>query len=1154
MMSIDALISESDKPKMRIEKQLEGVSSMAEKLDRATTLDEIHIWGQPRGDEPDRKDERPRKRLRWVYVALAIAWVGSLILLLGIARDATAATPAWDVQGHHGPSTFQAGDIAQYSFIVNNVGDGPATGPAQMEIRLPPGVTLRTQPGFAGDQTWFGGLPGIFNSGWDCGPSVAGASTLTCRSIVDPVQPSVRPFAQLVVYVAIAPGTTGDLPAVATVSGGSADTVTVTELAKIGPEPTQFGIMPGSFRADVYDRAGNPERRAGVEPFRATVGFDVNLKRTFPRLFGFLPIPSLEPIDNLRNLDVTLPRGFIGNPQAAAQCEPRDFSSGARDGVGSNCPAESQVGVAQILFQPVFGAAAPTNFFVTPVYNLRPPNGQPVDFGFVIQARPVHIYAELDPKDYSIVTTITDVNELQPVHGTSVTFWGDPADPTHDTDRWDPVNRTWGMASRAPKARFLELPSECDVTGTTKAHATSWGGASDPPAGAFAAGARIESAPQKLHSCERQRFSASLESSPETSRTDAPTGLGVRLNVDLADPTAETGTPPLRTAIVKLPEGLSVSPSAATGLGGCALSEIKLHTNDEATCPDASKIGTVSVTTPLLAEPLEGSVYLARQRDNPFNSLIAIYIVARGPGVIVKLPGKVTTNGSADGQLTARFDDNPQVPFSRFDLTFKGGPRGSLATPTTCGTKTTDTQMVAWNGVLPTVVTTSSFNASADGKGAPCPTPQSFDPNFDAGVTNPIAGANSSFTLTFGRPDQHQYLNNLTTTLPQGLLARIASATLCDDGAANLGACPPASLMGSVTVAAGPGSSPFWLSGGRAYITRGYKGAPFGLMIAIRALAGPFDLGEVIVRGSINVDPATAQVTIVSDPMPSQLEGIPLRVRTVNVNVDRPNFIINPTSCAVKSVEAQIGSVQGTTAAKSSRFQVGRCDRLPLRPKLRIEIGRRGHTGREATTPLKVTMTQTPGQSGLRSVKVDLPTTVNARLPVVNRACTLAAFNAGNCGAGALIGSATAVTPILRDPLRGQVFFVRSGIRRLPDMMIALRGQVGINLGGKVSIPGGRRLATAFDTIPDAPITKFTLKLVDGRNGPVGAVSNLCVARNRKPPANIEIQGQTGQTLRYDQKLVIKGCGRGRTAARTGRGRAGRGRRGSSGRGRRGRR
>lgn len=1064
--------------------------------------------------------------MRHVAVTLA-ALLGIVLVVSGTA----AADAVWELDGHHGPTNFQPGGAAQYSFDLRNVGDAPSSGPATVTIRLPPGVRTRVAPGspFVTPSSVFAAKFWLWNGGLEC-PGGAGETIATC--VADgPSDPALGVPGRVTVFVDVDPGVTGPLTAEATVTGG-AETVTVTETAPVGPEPG-FGIAPGSFRADAFDASGRPERQAGAHPFRSILAFDVN-QRMFlhpNRADGQLG-PWLKTIGTLRDIEVTLPRGFVGNPLATDRCNAIDFGN-ATD-VTTTCPVGSQVGVIDFAIRAPGGAGMDITDTHAPVYNLVPPKNAVAAFGFQVLGREVHILASLDPKDNSIVTRIPSASEEYALYHQKFTLWGVPSDPRHDADRWNPQTGSWGAQTqyRGEQGAFLTLPSECEVPGNAKVAATSWQGDADPPATAAAAGARIESPSVKLRGCERQTFNASLSAKPDVTQVDAPTGLNVRLDIDQNMSAVGLGTPPLNKVVVQLPEGVSVSPSAATGLGGCAPAEIALKTNDEPSCPDASKIGTVSVATPVLPDPLTGSVYLARQNDNPFGSMLAIYLVVRGPGIIVKLPGKVEPD-PVTGQLTATFTDNPQLPFTSLDLRFKGGTRGNLATPVTCGEKTTTSQLTPWNGVLPTVVTTSSFNASYDGQGTPCPNPQAFDPNLEAGTVSPAAGKDTTFSLTFGRHDRHQYLNDISVRMPPGLVGRIASATLCSDQAANAGTCPADSKIGTSTVSAGPGASPFWLSGGRVYITRSYKGAPYGLSIATRVLAGPFDLGEVIVRAAIHVDPATSELTVSSDPLPSILQGIPLRIRTVNVAIDRSGFMINPTNCAPKSIDARISSTAGAAAQRSSRFQVGDCASLPVRPKMSIVVGRRGHVGREATTPLKVTLTQTRGQSNLRSVRVDLPDTINARLRVINQACTLVAFNAGNCGARALVGSAVAVTPLLRDPLRGQVFFVRNPARRIADLMVALRGDVTINLTGKVSIPHGRLLATTFDTIPDVPITSFTLRLVDGRQGTLGAVESLCRKENRKPPANVEIRAQNGRLVRFNQRLTINGCGRRATRGRS---------------------
>jgi hypothetical protein len=388
--------------------------------------------------------------------------------------------------------------------------------------------------------------------------------------------------------------------------------------------------------------------------------------------------------------------------------------------------------------------------------------------------------------------------------------------------------------------------------------------------------------------------------------------------------------------------------------------------------------------------------------------------------------------------------------------------------------------------------------------------------------------------VRFSRDDEDQQLAGLSLDMPQGMLGRIADVSLCGETDASNGNCPDASKIGSVTVGAGAGANPFFITNGRAYLTGPYKGGPFGLAVVVPAIAGPFDLGTVVVRQALFVDKHTSQVRVVSDPLPTELQGIELDVRDVRVAVDRPGFWLNPTSCAEKAIKGTITSTEGTTANVSSRFQAYDCARLDLRPKMTLTVGSSGRTGRNTSTPFTATLTQAPGQSNLRSVKVVLPTTINARLDVVNRACTRAQYEAGNCNK-ARAGTAIAVTPLLRDPLKGNAYFVRNG-HPIPDLFVALRGQVDFDLIGRVTIPGSKRLGTTFDMVPDVPIKSFSLRLVAGRQGPVGTTANLCSARARRAKAEIDFQGQNGKTVFVNQHLKVVGCGRS-SHARRGRGR-----------------
>ncbi len=524
----------------------------------------------------------------------------------------------------------------------------------------------------------------------------------------------------------------------------------------------------------------------------------------------------------------------------------------------------------------------------------------------------------------------------------------------------------------------------------------------------------------------------------------------------------------------------------------------------------------MSIDTPLLADPLTGDVYFAAQNDNPFNTTLAIYIVARGPGVIVKLPGKVEPD-PVTGQLTATFDDNPQLTFSHLRLHFNDGPRAPLVTPPTCGVKTTSAAFTSWNGSVPVAHTTDTFTIdSGCAKG--------FDPGFAAGTTSPAAGRDSTLVTRFTRSDSDEALSKIDVSLPPGLLGHIASVPLCGDADANAGTCGEGSRIGSVTVGAGPGPDPFFITDGRAYITGPYEGAPFGLSIVVHAKAGPIDLGNVVVRAQVQVDRSTAALRVVSDPLPTILQGIPLQVRVVQVTVDRPGFTFNPTNCSALSSTATLQSTAGTTSTKSARFQVDGCAALPFNPRFSISVGARHRTSAGSSTPLTATVQMTKGQTNLKGVKVVLPSILNARLPVIEKACTLAQFKAGNC-AKAKAGTAVAVTPLLKDPLRGGVYFVRNG-RPLPDMMVALRGQVDVDLDSTITIPGSTRLSTNFATVPDVPITSFKLQLVAGAQGPLGVAADLCAQTSRLARMGVAFTAQNGKVLRRSQRLSIQGCAR----------------------------
>jgi hypothetical protein len=861
---------------------------------------------------------------------------------------------------------------------------------------------------------------------------------------------------------------------------------------------------------------GAPVTQAGAH---ADVSMDLQTSTTTDA--DGMPVPD----GTVRDISVNLPVGLLGDPTTTPKCTAEQLGAG----FAGTCPDSTQVGVATV-------HTSSSGDFPVAIYNLVPPPNMPAQFGFNLYQNVVHLNARLRGRGdgYGLAIDIDNIAQALPVIGAQVTLWGVPADPSHDAMRGSLLagglcndGGSMPCPAHAPRTPFITLPSDCAAGPLTSTVSTySWQNPSDVQTGAFVSHLP-DGTPAGADRCEKLRFEPSIEVQPDRAAAGKPSGLLVRIRVPQDDNPDGLAVPPLRKAVVTLPKGVVVSPSGARGLQACAPSQIELDDVTEPTCPAASNLGHIVIDTPLLADPLQGSIYLAKQTDNPFGTTLALYLVARGPGVVLKLPGKVEPD-PVTGQVVTTFDNNPQLPFSQFDLRFDGGDTAALSMPVDCGPKTTTAELTPWSSSAPVVVS-DTFHVSADGSGAPCGN-RGFSPSFNAGTTSLAAGGDATFSLTFSRDDAEQELSDIAIDMPPGLLGRIASVPLCPDALAATGACDGSSQIGSVTTAAGPGDQPYYLPG-KAFITGAYKGAPFGLSIVVPAVAGPFDLGTVVVRAALSVDRSTAALHVQSDSMPTILQGIPLQVRTVSINIDRPGFMFNPSNCSSMRVSGSIASTSGTVRNVDNHFQVAGCAALPFSPRMTLRAGSRGHTKKGVTTPLSVTLSMTNGQANNRVVDVDLPRTLNAELNVVNvrNSCSPAQYQADACPVQ--VGTATAITPLLRDPLVGRIFLVRNG-RSLPDMMVRLRGQgdaslVDIDLAGKITIPKDLTVRTTFDAVPDVPITSFRLDLVSGRNAPVGTVRNLCDASVRKASvAKLAFTAQSGKKVTRNQTVTVAGCGK----------------------------
>ncbi|MBF6618773.1 MAG: hypothetical protein ITG02_00900 [Patulibacter sp.] len=655
--------------------------------------------------------------------------------------------------------------------------------------------------------------------------------------------------------------------------------------------------------------------------------------------------------------------------------------------------------------------------------------------------------------------------------------------------------------------------------------------------------------------CEQLDFDAKVKVQPDHTIAGAPSGYTVELSQRQGDAPDGRATSHLKDAVVALPKGVTLNPGASDGLTACSEAQVGMGKDGAAQCPQSSKIGEVTIDTPLIDQPLTGGVFMAAQNANPFGSTLAIYMVPENDryGVRMKLAGEITTD-PVTGRVSTTFMDNPEQPFSKLTLKLKGGDRAVLSNPVTCGAKTTEWSISSWAQPGSPVSGTDTFTIDRAPAGGACDNSM-FAPAFLAGVTDPVAGKSSPFSMTFARPDGHQNLWTIDAKLPTGLLGKVGTVELCAEAHANLGACGPASQVGHVVAQVGSGSHPMTVpqpgkAPTRVFMSGPYGGAPYSMSLQVPAQAGPLNLGTVVARVGIFVDDNDASITArlidsrvfnhtgrlmqtVPGGMPQIIEGVPLNYRALRVTIDGPGFMVNPTSCDVKAIHAAIGSITGGTAHRASRFQVGECGALGLDPNLsmtftgekEMETGK--HPGVEAN------LGTISGDANLKQVKATLPLAVALDPANAKALCEPADAPAGKCPAESIIGKASATTPLLSGPVSGPVYFVKgfrtssSGrqIATLPKLFMRLSGQgVNINVWADSSVSGPvgkQRLVTTFVDVPDVPIDDFKLQINSGENGILKATANVCGAPKG---TGIEFTGHNGKVERTTIRATTSGC------------------------------
>jgi hypothetical protein len=1085
------------------------------------------------------------------------------IAVLAVAAAASAATPepALSVTSLATPTNFKPGGEEgveyTYDLRIANLGAEATDGtPIMITDTLPEGVSVKEVTMFLRSSK-FGGKFDYAPEA--CHTEKPGAVEIVICEIAEgkypeSIEPAViEPVEERRIVIALNPPTAAEGQALdnhVVVQGGGSAAASTTSHGQASAKPAPAGV---SLHSSITEADGLLSSQAAAHPYQLTLGFAFNTK---PGRKGaeahFVPAGG-----DVKDIQVGVPAGLVGNLRSASRCSPTDFNTSHSIIVGigvmtaTACPDASTVGA--VLTQQIEGVAG---IFPVPLYNLNPPPGVAAQFGAPNQNHPVYIVFEARPdQGYKVIANLRNLTQLKRLTAATTIVWGTPGSPLHDGARGsclDALVEFYGItipgcepAVGLEETPFLRLPTSCIFPLDIGFSFDSW---SAP--GAFTSTASEGVVPS---GCNQVHFEPSFEATPTTEAADSPSGLQAKLEIPQNEEPEELGEADLRKTVVTLPQGMALNPASANGLEACSAAQIGFEgkregfdafSNEPAHCPPASRIGTVKVKTPLVDHTLEsgaggdGSVYIATPHENPFNSLLAIYLAVHDPksGAIVKLAGEAEPN-PITGQITTSFDETPQLPFEDFELSFFGGPLGALRTPALCGKYTTTTVMTPWSAPEsgPPLTVSNAFQVSQPAAGqSSCPHSEAEEPNkpaFEAGTLSPVAGAYTPFVLHLRREDGSQQFSSLSLALPPGLIGRLAGVSACPEAALaaaerksgkaeqSAPSCPAASQVGSVRVGAGAGPSPYY-TGARAYLAGRYKGAPLSLAIVTPAVAGPYDLGTVVVRAALSIDPETGQVSAQSDPFPQILQGIPLDVRSIAVKLDRPNFTLNPTNCDPLSFSGQVASVLGQAAPLSQRFQVGECKRLKFAPKLSLKLS--GSAKRGGHPALRSVVTYPKGAyANIAKASVALPHSEFLAQNHIRTICTRVQFAAHACPARSIYGHARATSPLVDYAVEGPVY-LRSSSHPLPDLVLALRGPdsqpIEVDAVARIdSIHGGIR--ATFDSIPDLPVSKFVLSMQGGAKGLLENSTNICAGTHK---ATAKFTAQNGKYFTAKPALEAK--------------------------------
>jgi hypothetical protein len=1097
-------------------------------------------------------------RLTRIGLSRAAIAIATLAISSGTAQAASTST--WNITAVATPTNFplnaageqNTGNIANRTnvseVLVPNLGSTPISGTTSpirvtANLKLPPEVTVASTEGQLCTirECRKGAVEGM---------TCVGA---TCTGVYDGTIPPRETLAYFVAFnTGSSPGTGTNT---ATVSGGEVAgqplaTASILQPLTVSATPAPFELEPSSVMAKFVNADGSAETQAGSHPYSLSVYFAFTTKSEV----GIFGERQSEGVEDVKSIAVDLPPGVAGNELSLGQCESAVLAE-------YRCPGSSQVGSMKVEITGGVSGTPPWGIF-----NLKPDNGHTNELGFdANEIFPVHMPTSVRTGgDYGLTSLTPRVpNGLGAIVTVDARVWGVPAESSHDPQRvlagWDAEEYAGGKEpneggheSPLPPTPFLTMPSQCGkplhfrIAVDSYAHPGQLNSSGEPDL-SDSNWKVVNVTDPPLEGCAKlQTFRPYLTVAPDTTYADTPAGTTVEVSVPQGEgltSSSALATPTLQNTSVTLPAGMTINPGQANGLGACQFSEDGLTSEAEraegnedtgpASCPADSKVGTVEIETPLLPDKLQGNVYVMQSNPPDLQLLVA----ASGDDVNLKLIGHVHLNEQT-GQMTSTFDGTPALPFTHFRLIFSGGAQAALMTPDSCGVYASTSDFTPWSAPFtPDFLSSNGFALTSGPNGSTCSSPLPFTPSMIAGATTDQAGGYTGFSLLLSRADGQQRIGSLQFKTPEGLLGMLSTVPLCQEPQAAAGTCSSASQIGHTVVGAGAGPDPLYVpEQGQApapiYLTGPYKGAPFGLSIVVPVIAGPFNLGTVVVRASISVDPITSQLTISTEPLPQILDGIPTDLRQINTVIDRPGFMFNPTSCGPMEFSGIAESAQGALAPISSHYQVGSCQSLTFKPNFKVSTSGKNSRASGASLDARIVyptkplgFNQASSQSNIKSVKVDLPKQLPSRLTTLQHACPSETFNANpaNCPAASRIGSVKAVTPVLPVPLTGPVYFVSYGGAKWPELVAVMEGYgVRVDIHGETYIGEKSGITSStFRQVPDVPIYSFQLFLPQGPFSALAANGNLCKVTLKMPTT---FTAQNGAVIHQATPIAVTGC------------------------------